>query len=105
MVESTSLGIVCNEWNFLTEDVVSTGSLNTIKARLDHHLRNVRGFVYKHLVLFPLIAIHEQLPWLEGWQTVNGYLQRSTGHWTLIRYQIIISSTRDKIVWFLGQIV
>ena len=31
---------VCNEWNLLTEDVVSAGSL-----KLDHHLRNVRGFV------------------------------------------------------------
>ena len=36
---------VCNEWNLLTEDVISAGSLNTFKARLDHHLRNVRGFV------------------------------------------------------------
>ena len=36
---------VCNEWNLLTEDVVSAGSLNTFKAKLDHHLRNVRGFV------------------------------------------------------------
>ena len=36
---------VCNEWNLLTEDVVSAGSLNTFKAKLDHHFRNVRGFV------------------------------------------------------------
>ena len=36
---------VCKVWNLLTEDVVSAGSLNTFKARLDHHLRNVRGFV------------------------------------------------------------
>ena len=36
---------VCNEWNLLTEDVVSAGSLNTFKAKLDHHLRNVKGFV------------------------------------------------------------
>ena len=36
---------VCNEWNLLTEDVVTAGSLNTFKAKLDHHLRNVRGFV------------------------------------------------------------
>ena len=36
---------VCNEWNLLTEDVVSAGSLNTFKASLDHHLRNVMGFV------------------------------------------------------------
>ena len=36
---------VCNEWNMLSEDVVSAGSLNTFKAKLDHHLRIVRGFV------------------------------------------------------------
>ena len=36
---------VCNEWNLLIEDVVSVGSLNTFKAKLDHHLKNVRGFV------------------------------------------------------------
>ena len=35
---------VCNVWNnLLAEDVVSAESLNTFKARLDHHLRNVRG--------------------------------------------------------------
>ena len=44
---------VCNEWNLLTEDVVSAGSLNTFKAKLDPHLRNVRGFVQAP-VLFPL---------------------------------------------------
>ena len=36
---------VCNEWNLLTEDVASAGSLNTFKAKLDHHLRIVRGVV------------------------------------------------------------
>ena len=36
---------VCAEWNLLTEDVVSAGLINTFKARLDHHLRNVREFV------------------------------------------------------------
>ena len=35
---------VCNVWNLLTEDVVSAGLLNTFKAKLDHHLRNVKGF-------------------------------------------------------------
>ena len=30
------------------------------------------GGLFKHLYFFPFIAIHEQLPWLEGWQTVNG---------------------------------
>ena len=41
----------------LSEDVVSAGSLNTFKAKLDHHVRIVRGFV-QALVLFLLIAIH-----------------------------------------------
>ena len=36
---------VCDEWNGLAEDVVMAGSLVTFKAKLDHHLRNVRGFV------------------------------------------------------------
>ena len=36
---------VCDEWNGLAEDMVMAGSLVTFKARLDHHLRNVRGFV------------------------------------------------------------
>ena len=44
---------VCNEWNLLTEDVVSSGSLNTFEARLDHHLRNVKRFI-KALCAFPL---------------------------------------------------
>ena len=36
---------VCDEWNGLAEDVVMAGSLVTFKAKLDHHLRNVKGFV------------------------------------------------------------
>ena len=36
---------VFDEWNGLAEDVVMAGSLVTFKAKLDHHLRNVRGFV------------------------------------------------------------
>ena len=36
---------VCDEWNGLAEDVVMAGSLVTFKTKLDHHLRNVRGFV------------------------------------------------------------
>ena len=35
---------VCDEWNGLAEDVVMAGSVVT-SNRLDHHLRNVRGFV------------------------------------------------------------
>ena len=34
-------------------DVVSAGSLNTFRARLDHHLRNVRGFVQAPCAFFP----------------------------------------------------
>ena len=45
MLEDTILGTVCKEWNLLTEAVVSAGSLNTFKARLDHYLMNVREFV------------------------------------------------------------
>ena len=33
---------MCDEWNGLADDVVS---LVTFKAKLDHHLRNVWGFV------------------------------------------------------------
>ena len=36
---------VCDEWTGLAEDVVMAGSLVTFIARLDHHLRNVMGFV------------------------------------------------------------
>ena len=33
------------EWaDCLTEDVVTVGSLVALKAKLDRHLRNVRGF-------------------------------------------------------------
>ena len=31
--------------NGMAEDVVMVGNLVTFKAKLDHHLRNVRGFV------------------------------------------------------------
>ena len=36
---------VCDEWSGLAEEVVMAGSLVTFQAKLDHHLRNVRGFV------------------------------------------------------------
>ena len=36
---------VCDEWNRLADDVVIASSLVTFKAKLDHHLRNVRGLV------------------------------------------------------------
>ena len=35
---------VCEEWNGLDDDVVAVGSVNTFKRKLDHHLRNVRGY-------------------------------------------------------------
>ena len=35
---------ICDEWNMLREETVSAPSLNTFKAKLDHHLRNTRGF-------------------------------------------------------------
>ena len=35
---------VCEEWNGLDDDVVEVGSVNAFKRRLDHHLRNVRGY-------------------------------------------------------------
>ena len=35
---------VCEEWNGLDEDVAAVGSVNTFKRKLDHHLRNVRGY-------------------------------------------------------------
>ena len=34
---------VCDEWNRLDE-VVAVGSVNAFKRKLDHHLRNVRGY-------------------------------------------------------------
>ena len=35
---------VCEEWNGLDDDVVGVGSVNAFKRKLDHHLRNVRGY-------------------------------------------------------------
>ena len=35
---------VCEEWNRLDGDIVAVGSLNGFKKKLDHHLRNVRGY-------------------------------------------------------------
>ena len=43
---------VCEEWNRLEDGIVSTGTVNVIKTRLDHHLRNVRG-IYKRLLFSP----------------------------------------------------
>ena len=35
---------VCEEWNRLDDDVVEVGSVNAFKRKLDHQLRNVRGY-------------------------------------------------------------
>jgi hypothetical protein len=35
---------VCEEWNLLNNHIVRAESLNVFKARLDHHLRNFRGY-------------------------------------------------------------
>ena len=35
---------VCEEWNGLDDDVVGVGSVNAFKRKLDHHLRNVKGY-------------------------------------------------------------
>ena len=36
---------VCEEWNKLDGDIVTMGLVNAFKRKLDHHLRNVRGFL------------------------------------------------------------
>ena len=36
----------------MDDDVVALGSVNAFKRKLDHHLRNVRGY-FKHLAFFP----------------------------------------------------
>ena len=35
---------VCEEWDGSDDDVVAVGSVNAFKRKLDHHLRNVRGY-------------------------------------------------------------
>ena len=36
---------VCEEWNRLGDGIVSAETVNVFKMRLDHHLRNVRGYL------------------------------------------------------------
>ena len=36
--------LVCEEWNRWDDDVVAVGSVNAFKRKLDHHLRNMRGY-------------------------------------------------------------
>ena len=42
---SLEIGCAMNEMGRLMTRMVMAGSLVTFKAKLDHHLRNVRGFV------------------------------------------------------------
>ena len=35
---------VCEEWNGLDDNVVAVGSVNAFMSKLDHHLRNMRGY-------------------------------------------------------------
>ena len=36
---------VCEEWNRLGDGIVSARTVNVSKTRLDHHLRNVSGYL------------------------------------------------------------
>ena len=36
---------VCEEWNRLGDGIVSAETVNVFNTRLDHHLRNVRGYL------------------------------------------------------------
>ena len=36
---------VINEWNLLTQDIVSCSTVTLFKSKLDHHLRYCRGFL------------------------------------------------------------
>ena len=36
---------VCEEWIRLGDGIVSAETVNVFKTRLDHHLRNVRGYL------------------------------------------------------------
>jgi hypothetical protein len=36
---------VCDDWNGLSEEIVSAGTLNTFKSKLDHHLRTEGGLL------------------------------------------------------------
>jgi hypothetical protein len=65
---------VCEEWNRLGDGIVSAGTMNVFKTRLDHHLRNVRGlFIYKRL-LFSHADGHDGIfmdgSW-ESWYLIN----------------------------------
>ena len=36
---------VCQDWNRFGDGIVSAGTVNVFKTRLDLHLRNVRGYL------------------------------------------------------------
>ena len=36
---------VCEEWNRLGDGIVSARIVNVFKMKLNHHLRNVRGYL------------------------------------------------------------
>ena len=36
---------VCEEWSRLGDGIFTAGTVNVIKMKLDHHLRNVRGYL------------------------------------------------------------
>ena len=48
---------VCEEWSRLGDGIVSAGTVNVFKMRLDHHLRNVKG-VFISICFFPLPMGH-----------------------------------------------
>ena len=37
--------MICEKWNRLGDGIVSAETVNVFKTRLDHHLRNVRGYL------------------------------------------------------------
>ena len=53
---------VCDEWNWLADDVVMADSLKTFKAKLDHHLR-ILGVCLSY-GFFPCLGY-------PGWMTIR----------------------------------
>ena len=54
---------VCEEWNRLGDGVVSAGTVNVFKTRLDHHFEEREG-VFISVCFFPLpmpMAIHDNI--------------------------------------------
>ena len=61
---------VCEEWNGFDDDVVTVGSMNAFKRKLDPHLRYVMGY-FQALAFFLLMAIHMTNCWKPRWILVN----------------------------------